>query len=269
LVGFGYLKEKHNFYSNTAMSRKFLLPDSPSYLGNMVGYQELADEMTRDLYSVVKTGKPSTYFDEYLAGNPKQWEKYVLGMKDTASLTTAEVAQKIDVAPDAKTLLDLGGSHGVHTISICRRNAQLQAVVFDRYECVTIGRQIAEQAGMAERITYSAGNFWQDPFGTDFDIILLFAIVHLHSPERNLILLQKVCQAMKPGGMLVIADFLEDRLPEAWIAQFSLGMACFFGEGQAYSQQTIRSWLDKTGFSNVSVKHLRSPASLVIAHKSS
>lgn len=269
LVGWGYLKEKDNIYSNSSMVRKFLLEDSPSYIGNMIGYQDLADEMTKDLYSVVKTGKPSRNFDEYLADNPEQWEKYVLGMRDTATLATAEVAQKVEVPPGAKTLLDLGGSHGVHAMSICRRNPQLRAVVFDRPECVAVGNQIAEQAGMTERITYLAGDFWHDQFGNNFDIVLLFAILHLHNAEKNLALLRKVNQAMAPGGMLVIADFLKDRLSEAWIAQFSLGMLCFFGEGQAYSQQTIREWLDHAGFVNVAIKNLRNPASLIISYKPS
>lgn len=267
LVGLGYLKEKEKAYSNTSMTRKFLLSDSASYLGHMVGYQELADDMTRDLYSVVKTGKPLRNFDEYLASNPEQWQQYVLGMKDTASLATAEVAQKVPVAPNAKTLLDLGGSHGVHAMSICRRNPQLRAVVFDRQECIAIGRQVVEQAGMADRVTFSAGDFWHDPLGGDYDVVLLFAILHLHNPEKNLALLQKAYQAMAPGGLLVIADFLTDRLSESWIAQFSLGMVCFFGEGQAYSLRAIQEWLNCAGFINGTIKNLRSPASLITAYK--
>jgi hypothetical protein len=66
----------------------------------------------------------------------------------------------------------------------------------------------------------------------------------------------------------VVVDFFADRLPADWIATFSLGMRCFFGQGQAYDQPTIRRWLNEAGFEKVRVSHLRNPASLKIGHRS-
>jgi cyclopropane fatty-acyl-phospholipid synthase-like methyltransferase len=268
LVGFGYLRHRGNRYENSRMVRKYLVSSSPYFLGNMILFQEDADARTRSLATVIRTGQVDSSYEAYLDEDPERWRRYVLGMRETARLSTQEVIAKVPVPTGARRLLDLGGSHGLHACSFCECYPKLQAVVFDRPGAVGIGREIIASLPIRDRITFQEGDMWRDSFGENYDILLLFAILHLFSPERNRHLLARVANAILPGGILVIADFLADRLPAEWSASFSLGIRCFFGEGQVYDQSAIRHWLSEAGFERVHVRHLRNPASLVIATKS-
>lgn len=269
LEGYGYLKRRGVRYENSRMSRKYLDPRSPYFVGDLVLFQEDSDAMIRSLTKVVRTGEIDASHEDYMREDPQRWRRYVLGMREGARLSVEEVAAKVDVPSGARRLLDLGGSHGLHAYSFCERNPKLQAVVFDRPEAIEIAKEVSASLPVRDRMRFQAGNIWSDSFGNDYDIVLLFSVLHLFSAERNRELLARVARSMLPGGMLIVADFLSDRLPADWIAAFSLGMRCFFGEGQAYDRPTITGWLTEAGFENVRVSHLRNPASLVISTRSS
>ena len=268
LEGYGYVRRRAAGYENSRMARKYLEPKSPSYVGDLVLFQEDSDAMIRSLTKVVRTGRLDSNHEDYMREDPRRWRRYVLGMREGAQLSVDEVASKVSAPPTAKRLLDLGGSHGLHAYNFCRRYPQLQAVVFDRPEAIEIAKEISASMPIRDRISFQAGNLWDDSLGKDYDIVLLFSVLHLFSPERNRELLARVADTMRPGGMIVVADFLADRLPSDWIAAFSLGMRCFFGQGQAYDQPTIRQWLSGSGFENMRVSHLRNPASLIVAYRS-
>lgn len=267
LEGYGYVRQRGARFENSRMSRKYLEPQSANYVGDLVLFQEDSDAMTRSLTKVVRTGQIDCSHEDYMKKDPGRWRRYVLGMREGAQLSVREVASKVRVQPNARRLLDLGGSHGLHAYSFCERNPNLRAVVFDRPEAIEIAKEISASLPLRDRISFQAGDMWNDLFGDNYDIVLLFSVMHLFSPERNRELLARIAEAMLPGGMLIAADFLADRLPPDWIAAFSLGMRCFFGEGQAYDQPTIRQWLEAAGFENVRVSHLRNPASLIIGYR--
>lgn len=268
LEGYGYVRRHGSFYENSRMSRKYLERRSPYYVGDLVLFQQDSDAMTRSLAKLIQTGRIESSHEDYMKGDPQRWRRYVLGMHEGARLSVEEVAAKVAVPPGARRLLDLGGSHGLHAYSFCQRHPGLEAVVFDRPEAIAIAEELSASLPLRDRLSFRAGNLWSESFGEGYDIVLLFSVLHLFSAEMNRQLLARVAQAMTPGGMLIVADFLSDRLPADWIAAFSLGMRCFFGQGQAYDQATILGWLAEAGFANPRISHLRNPASLIITYLS-
>jgi SAM-dependent methyltransferase len=267
LTSYGYVRHDGRVYRNSRMARKYLISDSPHFVGNMVLFQEHADAMTRALATIVRTGRVESNYESYMDQDAGRWRSYVTGMRESARLSVSEVLGKVSVPADATSLLDLGGSHGLYASAFCERYPRLRAVVFDRPEAVKIGRELTTGSPALGRVDFRAGDMCSDHLGEDYDVVLLFAVLHLFSPPRNLQLLKRVANAMRTGGTLVIADFLKGRLSPGWAASFSLGMRCFFGEGQAYEQTAIGRWLSETGFERIRVKHLRNPASLITAVK--
>jgi SAM-dependent methyltransferase len=268
LQGYGYVSRSGTLYKNSRMARKYLEPKSPNYVGDLVLFQEDSDVMVRSLSKVVRTGEIDSSHEDYMSGDPLRWRRYVLGMREGAQLSVREVVSQIKIPATARRLLDLGGSHGLYALSFCERLPALRAVVFDRPEALEIAKEISAPLAARDRVVFQSGDMWSDSLGKDYDVVLLFSVLHLFSAERNRELLARVADAMSPGGILVAADFLADRLPSDWIAAFSLGMRCFFGEGRAYDRPTITGWLAEAGFNSIRVSHLRSPASLIMGIRS-
>jgi hypothetical protein len=60
--------------------------------------------------------------------------------------------------PGATRLLDLGGSHGLHSIAFCRRYPGLDAVIVDLPTALTKTRATLVDAALSERIRLREGN---------------------------------------------------------------------------------------------------------------
>jgi cyclopropane fatty-acyl-phospholipid synthase-like methyltransferase len=104
-------------------------------------------------------------------------------------------------------------------------------------------------AGLADRVSVQPGDYFTDDIGQGYDVILLFLINHDHTEEENRQLLAKVAQALNPGGMVVIHEFLRREPPEVFDALFSLlEFACT--RNRCYRYQEITGWLREAGFSN-------------------
>jgi SAM-dependent methyltransferase len=91
----------------------------------------------------------------------------------------------------------------------------------------------------------------RDSFGSGYDAVLLFNVIHGHSPEHNRLLLQKAAAALNPGGRVVILDQIAGKAPtrtmEAMTNILALGFFQLVG-AQAYSYKQIASWLAEMGF---------------------
>jgi SAM-dependent methyltransferase len=99
--------------------------------------------------------------------------------------------------------------------------------------------------------------------GTGYDVVLLFEILHLFTPEENRALLEKASRALRPGGRVVILDDVCDDELDEHNALFSLCLFACSG-GQTYSFDEIKAWLRDAGFGSLENIALPSSVSLVI-----
>ena len=98
-------------------------------------------------------------------------------------------------------LLDLGGGSGVVSLALLRRHPQLQAVVVDMPNVCAAGREIAQENGLADRITYLPADFAKDDLPSGFDLALQ-CDVGAHDEE----ILTKLWSTLDPGGRLAMVD---------------------------------------------------------------
>ena len=55
---------------------------------------------------------------------------YQEGMRDLSINVAKEVASKIPVPKDATAMLDIGGSHGLFSIELCKRHPRLSSTIY-------------------------------------------------------------------------------------------------------------------------------------------
>ena len=82
------------------------------------------------------------------------------------------------------------------------------------------------------------------------DLSFLGLITYILTPEQNRKVFQSACQALKPGGMLVIDAIMSAQEPSEWASRVSLLMSTWNG-GSAHSFADYASWLQEAGFSKV------------------
>ena len=86
-------------------------------------------------------------------------------------------------------------------MALLRRHPELKVTVVDLPNVCAVGREIAQENGMAERITYQAADFCADDLPAGFDCVLLCDVGVFETA-----LVEKVKGALNPGGRLVVVD---------------------------------------------------------------
>ena len=241
----GYLAHRNGAYRLTAEGRKWLCRDSPHSLVNLIAYFETLHGRWADLEASLERGAPPhPYYDVF---NGDDWRIYVLGMRDLARLLLPHVAEKIVPHDEARSLLDIGGSHGLYSIDCCRRRPGLHATIMDFGPALAHAFAFAQESGVAERVELLAGNFLTDPLPPGQDVVLMFNVIHGLSEAENSKLIGRALAALRPGGKLFILDQMRDeRSGSSPLSQFiplmvGLNLVNEIG-GTAYSVGEVTSW---------------------------
>jgi hypothetical protein len=91
----------------------------------------------------------------------------------------------------------------------------------------------------------------------------------MFSPKENRALIQRAAQALVPGGLLVIQDFVlnAEKTAPASAALFSLNMLVGTRAGANYSEPEYSTWLAEAYLTSIRHVPLPGPASLMLANR--
>jgi hypothetical protein len=154
----------------------------------------------------------------------------------------------------------MGGEHGLHSTNFCPRYPSLSATVFDWPQARQAAEAVIAAERMNDRLRFQEGDFWTDDLDSDYDIALLFNIIHMYQPEKNIELVHKVAGASNPGALVVITDHMAVKSSGAMAEATAglIGMLLFNDvNGQTYAPSTVREWLEGAGFTNTRAVMLR------------
>lgn len=266
----GYVKKRMGKFQLTSQSKKWLVSSSPNYIGNFLGYIGLLHDHWTRLEETIRAGEPPvTYVESF---DEKEWEIYTLGMMDLAQFMIPCVLPKIKLKRNQGRLLDLGGSHGMYSIELCRRHSQLHATVADFPQPLAVAKKIVRLHSMEERVTLMPVDLAELKLDHDaYDVVLAFNIVHGFRQEANQEIFTAISSTLKRNGHLYILEQLvDDRssgLNRLLPAVVGLNLMNEIG-GSAYSFDDIKRWCDLAGLSNIRLHRVHLPGvSLVSASK--
>lgn len=265
----GYLRLRAGRYANAPATSRWLIEDSPHSLKGFLGFMEDHVRRWEHFEETIRAGHPPFTAYDYFRAHPERWQPFHDGQRTIASFTVDEVARKAQLSPAARRLIDVGGSHGLYTIALCRRYAHLSATIFDWPEGVAAGQREIARAGMSARIGTVTGNFLTDDLGHGYDVALLGNIIHGQPPEAIVSLLRRVRGALNDGGTLLILDQVKTRQPllpfAGYVAQLTGFLLLNELGGGIYPYQQVRAWLAQTGYGQVRLRRLlRTPGWVLI-----
>jgi 2-polyprenyl-3-methyl-5-hydroxy-6-metoxy-1,4-benzoquinol methylase len=249
LTSADYLNFTQDKFELTAMSRKWLLKDAPQSLYYQMLFSEIMWDWMSGLKNFLKTGQGLQYHQTFAA---HQWDSYQKGMYAVARVTSPEVARKTPVPPGATKMLDIGGSHGLYSEELCRRYTSLNSVILDLPDAVEKAKPILADSPVRDKITYKSGNALQDELGSqEYDLVFMANLVHHFTQEQNVALCKKIFTALKPGGYLVIQEFIRPETPKS-ADQVGALLDVFFAltsTSGTWSVKEITGWQKEAGFS--------------------
>ena len=247
LVHLGYVQLQQDQYSLTPLSQRWMLKASPQSVRDKMLMQFLEWELVEHYEEYVRTGEPYRMHEVF---NQEQWMLYQRGMRAMAGTAAWEVARRIPVPQRAQDMLDIGGAHGYYSVAICRRHRGLRSVILDLPEAIDEARHILEKEQMGGRVVHQPGNVLTDDLGTEaWDVIFMASLIHHFDEPTNRALFQRIAQALRPGGVFVVQEFMRNQTPQAGDHLGAL-LDLFFAatsESGTWSVEEIADWQQATG----------------------
>lgn len=241
----GHVETDEGRYAITKSARRWLDPrNEDTYVGtfieNCFDYWQWWDR----LEEIIRTGGSVEIhsFDE----RDTHWERYIRGQYELARLSGPEVAKAIKFDGPPKRLLDVAGAHGWFSAELCKRHDGLEATVVDLPASAAVGRRITAENGMQDRVRYIEGDAFEVDLDGPYDGALIFNLIHHFPPERNVQLLTRVAEALKPGAKLAILDLFTKDKPDSGAL---LGLFFYLtSEAATYAPDDLAAWLRQSGF---------------------
>jgi SAM-dependent methyltransferase len=246
LAGMELLVKSDGRYRNTDASRAYLCRDAEGYIGYMIRHHHHLVESWARLDESVRTGRPvrprASFEDE------ERRESFLMGMFNLAMSLAPKVVAAVDLS-DRTRLLDLGGGPGTYSIHFCRENPDLRATVFDLPTTRPFAERTIARFGLSDRIDFVGGSYLEDPVPGGFDAAWLSHVLHGESPAGAEMIIRKAAEALMPGGVILVHDFILDDGGDrpAFPALFSLNMLLGTDGGRAYTDAEIRKMLEAAG----------------------
>lgn len=270
LVGLGLLQRRGERFELTPESAAYLVPGRAGYRGGFfLHHVEQLLPRWLQLPEVVRTGRPvpsdrsdaerfAAFVESLFASN------YPAAKALQAHLGLAERSATFRV-------LDVGAGSGVWGIALAEGAPQVRVTAVDWPEVLAIARRLAAEHGVAERFRWVEGSFFEAPLGADHDMVVLGHVLHGEGIAAVRALLERCFEALRPGGLIAIQEFLpdDDRSGPLFPLLFAVNMLVNTEAGDTYTLAELRGWLRESGFDTVETLTVPAPSPLILARKPS
>ena len=173
-------------------------------------YNEEGYRAWGDLLYSVRTGQPA--FEhvfglpvfEYYAQHPESDRLLNEGLVGYTNRVAGAVVAAYDFSPFG-TVVDVGGGYGALLAAILQRHPRTRGILFDQPHVVAGAAEQLQTAGVADRCTRIAGDFFVAvPDGGD--AYVLSQILHDWDDGRSMAILQQCRRAIPDAGKLLVVE---------------------------------------------------------------
>lgn len=274
LVALGQLERRENLYANTAAAAVFLDRRKPTYVG---GILEMANARLYPFWGALteglRSGAPQNetkegrdLFDE-IYRDPAILSEFLKAMSGLSLGAANAIAGRFPWA-DYKTFADIGTAQGVLPVTLSRAHPHLGGIGFDLPVVREHFEAYVAQYGLAERLSFRAGDFFADPLPAA-DVLIMGRILHDWGLDKKRMLIRKAYEALPFGGALIIYDTVidDERRRNVFGLLMSLNMLIETREGFDFTGADCMAWFKEAGFVETRVEPLVGPDSMVIGIK--
>jgi 2-polyprenyl-3-methyl-5-hydroxy-6-metoxy-1,4-benzoquinol methylase len=271
LTAIGYLRKTGGRYGLQPVSAAFLVRGKKAYTGAMAQALSLTWDAWKNLTEAVRSGHPAEAVN--VADKGKEFfPKLVASIFPGNYAASTAVVSRFSEKERRKLhrILDVAAGSGAWSLAFAQADPQARVTTVDFPEMTPITRGFAEKFGVAGRYEYLEGDLRHVDFGHDaYDLVILGHIVHSEGETHGKELLRKSYAALRPGGKLLIAEYVPNdaRTGPAMPLLFGLNMLLQTEEGNVFTLREYRTWLRAAGFRKTVTVPVPPPSTVILATK--
>jgi len=185
--------------------------------------------------------------------------QYTELMAASQSLIAEDILDAYDLSRH-RSLMDVGGGDGAFIEAVAQHHPGLNLILFDLPAVTGEAAQRMEHAGLSDRVNIASGDFFRDPLPAGADAITLVRVLLDHDDASALKILRRAREALRPGGVLIVAETLSgvrgaEKISDAYFGLYLLAM----GKGRPRCVTEIHNLMMEAGFSDIRLQHTRRP----------
>ncbi len=274
LVALGMLERHGGCYGNTLEGDRYLDRAKPSYVG---GFLEMSNgrlykhwgNLTRGLRSGEPQNEVSQAEDGFAAlyADPPRLRQFLSAMTG-CSMGAARALAQLFPWENFETFMDVGGAQGCVSVQLALAHPHLTGGEFDLPAVGPIFEEYVQSFGLAERLRFHAGSFFESPL-PKANVIIMGHVLHDWDLEQKRMLIGKAHAALPKGGALIIHEAIidDERRRHAFGLLMSLNMLIETKGGFDFTGEDCRGWMQDAGFKETRVEPLCGTDSMVIGLK--
>jgi 3-hydroxy-5-methyl-1-naphthoate 3-O-methyltransferase len=271
LAAIGYLRKTGDRYGLQPASAAFLVPKGSGYVGAIAQALSLSWDSWKSLTEAVRSGRHAETVDVAEKGK-EFFPKLVASIFPGNFAASNAVVKRLPKEERSKInrILDVAAGSGAWSLAFAQAIPEARIDTLDFPEITPITREFAEKFGVANRYDYLERNMREADFGHDkYDLVILGHIIHSEGEKRGKELLRKSYEALRPGGTLLIGEYVpnDTRTGPPMPVLFGLNMLLQTEEGNVYTLREYRAWLKAADFRKVTTIPVPPPSTVILATK--
>lgn len=257
LTAMGLLEKKNDTYELNDFSRRYFLPSSEDYIGQLFMHTDQMLKLWLTLPEAVKTGRPTL---SRLTAEER--EKLNLSIVDSLFQVHKAYAWRLaDILKHNASLmadpcgimkiLDVAAGSAVWSLPLALKYEGAEVTAIDFASVLEVAKRYARRFGVENQYKFIGADIRQIDFGNDeYDLALLGHICHSEGAERSRRLIGKCFRALKEKGRLFIMDYVPDEERESDLTPLLLAINALLGteEGETFTFSQYKNWLLNAGF---------------------
>jgi hypothetical protein len=139
---------------------------------------------------------------------------------------------------------------------LCRRYRTITATSIDFPNIRPMAERVAAEASLADRVTFQPGNALTSAWPDRQDAVLMSYLLSAVAEQEGRSLITRALGALKPGGMLILHDFMveDDRTGPASAALWLLAAVLNDPNAPALTPSGLSQVVRERGFTDISVR---------------
>lgn len=258
VTAMGLIEKNGHRYDLSDAARRLLVKGAEGYIGHIILHHHFLSPSWAALDKAVQTGQSQRSRASH--SEDQEREAFLMGMFNLAMLQAPAIVKQIDLSGRSR-LLDLGGGPGTYAINFCLENKALAAVVADLPTTRPFAERTIARFGLSQRVLFQPVNYLVEELKGSYDVVWLSHILHAEGPETCRRIVQKAADALDPGGLMCIQEFIMNDQMDGPLfpALFSLNMLLGTENGQSYSEEQLHGMMREAGIEQIERLPYRGP----------
>lgn len=250
MVTFGFLDQVDDIYELTETAERYLCADGAASMAELVRVAPGPISNWERLSETIRTGRVATPIEHDPAA-------FYGPLVQATFPTQLRAATRLGLRlgwprRPALRVLDLGAGRAPWAVAVLEASPGSIAVVNDLPGVIDLAVQTVSDRGLTDRVVFAPGDFHTielEPAA--FDIVVLGHICRTEGDERSRSLVRRAFTALKPEGVVLVADYFTDieRKHSPFGVQMGMTMLANTERGGIVTNEQVTGWLRDAGFS--------------------